>query len=82
MTKKITFELDSYEIERLRRTINAIKDFNRTTEDKADITYDTIQPLDDADRWLANLVGLEQPRCEHGMRNQYADYHWIEEDAD
>ena len=83
MTKKtITFELNDYEIERMRRILSAIKDFNRTTEEKADITYEVIQHLDFADRWLAGLIGLEQPECEHGHRNHWADYQWKEEDAD
>lgn len=77
-TKTITFELDGYDIERMRRILSAIKDFNRTTEEKADITYDTVQQLDFADRWLANLIGLEQPECEHGHRNAWADYQWKE----
>jgi len=81
-TKTITFELNGYEIERMRRILSAIKDFNRTTEEKADITYDTVQQLDFADRWLAGLIGLEQPECEHGHRNAWADYVWKEEDAD
>ena len=81
-TKTITFELNGYEVERMRRILSAIKDFNRTTEDKADITYDTVQQLDFADRWLAGHIGLEQPECEHGHRNAWADYQWKEEDAD
>jgi hypothetical protein len=82
MTKTITFELNGYEIERMRKAINAIKDFNRTTDEKADITYDVIQHLDCTDMFLAGLMGLEQPACEHGSRNVWADYVWIEEDAD
>ena len=82
MTKTITFELNGHEIERMKRVLSAIKDFNRTTEEKADITYEVIQHLDFADRWLAGLIGLEQPQCEHGHRNHWADYQWKEEDAD
>lgn len=81
MTKTITFELNGYEVERMRKSINAIKDFNRMTDEKTDITYDIIQQLDCTDMFLARLVGLEQPACEHGNRNAWADYHWIEEDA-
>tara|TARA_R100000406_G_scaffold86445_1_gene70479 strand:- start:18 stop:269 length:252 start_codon:yes stop_codon:yes gene_type:complete len=81
-TKTITFELNGYEIERMRRILSAIKDFNRATEEKADISYEIIQHLDFADRWLAGLIGLEQPECEHGHRNAWADYVWKEEDAD
>lgn len=80
MTKTITFELNGYEIERLRKTINALKDFNRTTDEKAEIGYDVIQQLDCTDMFLARLVGLEQPECEHGNRNAWADYVWIEEE--
>ena len=36
-TKTITFELNGYEIERMKRVLSAIKDFNRTTEEKADL---------------------------------------------
>ena len=83
MTKKtISFELNGYETERMRRAINAIKNFNRTTDEKADISYDVIQNLDCIDQFLGRLVGLEQPQCEHGHRNAWADYQWVEEDAD
>jgi hypothetical protein len=83
MTKKtITFELNGYEVDRMRKAINAIKDFNRTTDEKADISYDVIQNLDCVDLFLGRLIGLDQPDCEHGHRNAWADYQWIEEDAD
>ena len=79
-SKTITFELSGYEMERMKRVLSAIKDFNRTTEEKADITYDTVQQLDFADRWLAGLIGLEQPKCEHGHRNHWADYQWVDDE--
>jgi len=79
-TKTITFELNGWEIKHLRDIINAIKDFNRTTDDKADIGFDVIRQLDGADHWLAQRIGMEQPKCEHGSRNWYADYVWTEED--
>jgi len=82
MNKKITFELNGYEVDRMRRAINAIKDFNRTTDEKADITYDIIQNLDSVDLFLGRLMGLDQPACEHGNKNYWADYQWIEEDKD
>ena len=82
MTKKtITFELNGYEVERMRIIINTLKDFNRTTDDKADISYELIQQLDGADHFLAKHVGLEQTACEHGHRNWYSDYTWVEDDA-
>ena len=80
--KTITFELNGYETERMRQAINAIKDFNRVTDEKADITYDIVQNLDSIDLFLGRLMGLEQPSCEHGNRNAWADYYWTEEDAD
>lgn len=59
MTKKtITFELNGYEVDRMRKAINAIKDFNRTTDEKADISYDVIQNLDCVDLFLGRLIGL------------------------
>jgi len=82
MNKKITFELNGYEVDRMRRAINAIKDFNRTTDEKADITYDIIQNLDSVDLFLGRLMGLDQPACEHGNKNYWADYQWIEKDKD
>ena len=80
--KTITFELNGYETERMRQAINAIKDFNRVTDEKADITYDIVQNLDSIDLFLGRLMGLEQPSCEHGNRNAWADYYWTEEYAD
>ena len=80
--KTITFELNGHETERMRTVINAIKNFNRTTDQKADITYDIIQSLDCVDLFLGRLVGLDQPMCEHGGRNVWADYEWVDEDAD
>lgn len=80
--KTITFELCGYEIDRLRKAINAIKDFNRSTDEKADISYDIIQNLDCVDQFIGRLVGLEQPLSDEGYRNAWADYHWSEEDDD
>lgn len=80
-TKTITFELSGYEVVRMQRVLNALKDFNRTTDEKADISYEIIQQLDYADHWLAGLIGLEQPKCEHGHRNAWSDYRWMEDDA-
>lgn len=82
MNKKIAFELNGYEVDRMRRAINAIKDFNRMTDEKADLTYDIIQNLDCVDLFLGRLMGLEQPACEHGNRNHWADYQWTEESDD
>ena len=76
--KTITFELNGYEIERMRKAINALKDFNRTTDEKADISYDVIQNLDCIDQFFGRLIGLEQPECEHGHRNAWADYDWVQ----
>lgn len=82
ISKTITIELENWQVERMRSIINALKDLNRTTDDKADITYDQVQQLDGADHFLAERIGLEQPKLEHGGRNWYADYVWEEEETD
>lgn len=73
-SKTIKIELEGWEINRLLEIINAIKNFNRTTDEKASITYEEIRELDGADYWLANKLGMSQPDCEHGHRNMWADY--------
>ena len=52
-SKKCKIKLKGYEIERMRSIVNAIKDFNNITSDKASIDYDTIRELDGADDFLA-----------------------------
>ena len=79
---KIKIELEGYEIERIRSIINAIKDFNIATSDKAVIDYDTIRELDGADDFFARRFGLYQPSNKHFERDWYVDYQWDEEDAD
>jgi len=78
-TKSITFELEGWEIERMRTIINALKNFNRQTDDKCDISYNIISELDGADSFLANRIGLEQEEDE-GRRNWYSNYEWNVED--
>ena len=73
--KKIKIELEGYEIERIRSIINAIKDFNTSTQDKAPIDYDIIRELDGADNFFASRLGLYQQDC-------YADYQWDKGDED
>jgi hypothetical protein len=80
--RKIKIELEGYEIERIRSIINAIKDFNTSTHDKAPIDYDIIRELDGADDFFARRLGLYQPSSKDFERNWYADYQWDEEDAD
>jgi len=74
--KTITFTLEGWEIERMRTIINALKNFNRQTDDKCDISYNIISELDGADSFLANRIGLEQDE-EEGRRNWYSDYTWL-----
>ena len=71
--RKIKIELEGYEIERIRRIINAIKEFNIATSYKADIEYDTIRELDGGDNFVARHFGLYQPSVD-------ADYQWVEEE--
>jgi len=71
---KINLELQPYELQMLLGTVNALKDFNNTTSEKCDITYNHICGLEGSERLLARLLGFEQPECEHGYCNTYADY--------
>ena len=78
-SKKCKIKLEGHEIERMRNIVNAIKDFNITTSDKASIDYDTIRELDNADDFLARLFGLYQPSDENFTRNWYIDSQWDED---
>lgn len=80
-TKTIIFELEGWEIERMRTIINTLKNFNRQTDDKCDISYNIIHELDGADSFLANRIGLEQDE-EEGRRNWYSDYTWLADEDD
>jgi|TARA_S200002703_G_scaffold53148_1_gene45921 hypothetical protein len=78
-SKKCKIKLEGYEIERMRSIVNAIKDLNITTSDKACIDYDTIRELDGADDFLARHFGLVQPSETDFVRNWYVDYQWDED---
>ncbi len=78
-SKKCKIKLEGYEIERVRSIINAIKDFNIATSDKACIDYDTIRELDGADDFLARHFGLVQPSETDFVRNWDVDYQWDED---
>jgi len=78
-SKKCKIKLEGYEIERMRSIVNAIKDFNIHTSDKAPIDYDIICELDGADDFLARRLGLVQPSNEDFSRNWYVDYQWDED---
>jgi hypothetical protein len=78
-SKKCEIKLEGYEIERMRNIVNAIKDLNITTSDKACIDYDTIRELDGADDFLARHFGLVQPSETDFVRNWYIDYQWDED---
>ena len=54
--KKCKIKLEGYDIERMRSIVNAIKDFNNITSDKASIDYDTIRELDGADDFLLGFL--------------------------
>ena len=81
-SKKCKIELEGHEIERMRNIVNAIKDLNITTSDKACIDYDTIRELDGADDFLARHFGLVQPSETDFVRNWYIDYQWDEKEDD
>lgn len=66
--------MNEWEQARLLGIINIIKDINRATDEKCDITYAQIQGLDYADRLLADVLGFEQPKDENGNFKLWADY--------
>lgn len=78
-SKECKIELEGHQIERMRSIINAIKDLNVTTSDKAGIDYDTIRELDGADNFLAKFFGLVQPIDPDFGSKWYADYRWDED---
>lgn len=77
-TKTIVMELEGWQIGRMLDIVNAIKDFNRATDEKCDIDYSLIQRLDGADHFIANHMVMEQASCEHGNRMYWSDYRWSE----
>jgi hypothetical protein len=79
--KKITIELDEWQLEQVRTIINALKDFNRATDEKCDIDYSIVRTLDGADSLLGNRFGLFQPHNEQGKSRWWADYKFIEEEV-
>ena len=81
-SKKCKIELEGHQIERMRSIINAIKDFNVHTSDKACIDYDTIRELDGADNFLAKFFGMVQPIDPDFGCKWYADYQWDEDVKD
>ena len=81
-SKECKIELEGHQIERMRSIINAIKDLNVTTSDKAGIDYDTIRELDGADNFLAKFFGLVQPIHPDFGCKWYADYQWDEDVKD
>jgi len=81
-SKKCNIKLEGRQIERLRDIVNAIKDLNIATSDKACIDYDTIRELDGADDFLARHFGLAQPSNKNFGTGWYADYQWDEDVKD
>ncbi len=80
--KTITIELNEWQLEQLRTIVNALKDFNRTTDEKCEIDYGLVRTLDGADTIIGGYFGLAQPKTEQGQRSWWADYQWKEEDDD
>jgi hypothetical protein len=81
-SKKCNIKLEGHQIQRMRSIINAIKDLNVATSDKACIDYDTIRELDGADNFLAKFFGLVQPIHPDFGTSWYADYQWNEDVKD
>lgn len=77
-TKTVVMELKDWEVGRMLRIVNALKDFNRATDEKCPIDYDVIRALDNADDFLSTHLVMEQDTCEHGNRLWWSDYRWSE----
>ena len=71
---KLTIEVDKHDLSMLLDYINNIKDMNRTIDDRCEISYNHVCKLENADYHIARIFGFEQPTCEHGSRNWYANY--------
>jgi hypothetical protein len=76
MSKENIYILEITENQMLKMlaAVNAIKDFNRATDEKLDISYDVVQRLDYADDMLAFHLGFEQPMNEAGHKCRWADF--------
>ena len=74
-TKTIVMELEGWQIGRMLRIVNALKDFNRATDEKCDISYDIVQRLDYADESLGINLGFEQPMNEDGYKNRWSNFY-------
>jgi len=77
-TKTIVMELEGRHAIRMLKIVNAIKDFNRATDEKCPIGYDIIRALDNADDFLSTHLVMEQDTCENGHRLWWSDYRWSE----
>ena len=75
-TKTIVMELEGWQVNRMLDIVNAIKSFNRATDEKCDIDYGLIQRLDGADRFIAEHMAMKQATCEHGSTLYWSDYTW------
>lgn len=82
-TKTVIIELEGWQVSRMLGIVNALKDFNRATDEKCAIEYDTVRQLDGADDFLSKHLVMEQDTCEHGNRLYWSDYRWsVLEDDD
>ena len=68
-------EITENQMHRLLEIVNAIKDFNRATDEKCDISYDIVQRLDYADESLGINLGFEQPMNEEGYKNRWSNFY-------
>lgn len=82
-TKTVIMELEGWQVSRMLEIVNALKNFNRATDEKCSIDYDMIRQLDGADHFIAEHMFMEQDTCEHGNRLWWSDYRWsVPEDID
>jgi hypothetical protein len=71
-------ELENWQVNRMLEIVNAIKDFNRATDEKCAIDYDLVLRLDGADNFIAQFMGMEQKNCEDGNRLWWSDYSLVD----
>ena len=81
-TKTVVIELEGWQVSRMLEIVNALKNFNRVTDEKCPIDYDIVRQLDGADDFLSTHLVMEQDTCEHGNRLHWSDYRWSELEDD
>ena len=63
----------------LLEIVNRVKDMNRTTDDKAALSYDDVCYLDTIEFRLADMFDMQQEMItgDHEYRDRYSDYEYL-----